>query len=82
MRLADSRAVRNEFFGGNVAVAGLMVGEDIDYVVVREGKNLKGRFLGLVLGATVDVVDAGAIVEAMAPAQQQPYHLCRLRSRR
>ena len=23
---------------------------DIDYVVVREGKNLKGRFLGLVLG--------------------------------
>jgi hypothetical protein len=24
---------------------------DIDYVVVREGKNLKGRFLGLVLGS-------------------------------
>jgi hypothetical protein len=23
---------------------------DVDYVVVREGKNLKGRFLGLVLG--------------------------------
>ena len=23
---------------------------DIDYVVVREGKNLKGRMLGLVLG--------------------------------
>src|SRR5919197_1092419 len=23
---------------------------DIDYVVVREGKNLKGRFLGIVLG--------------------------------
>jgi hypothetical protein len=23
---------------------------DIDYVVVREGKNLKGRFLGVVLG--------------------------------
>jgi hypothetical protein len=24
---------------------------DIDYVVVREGKNLKGRFLGIVLGS-------------------------------
>jgi len=24
---------------------------DIDYVVVREGKNLKGKFLGLVLGS-------------------------------
>jgi hypothetical protein len=24
---------------------------DIDYVVVRDGKNLKGRFLGLVLGS-------------------------------
>jgi hypothetical protein len=24
---------------------------DIDYVVVREGKNLKGRFLGVVLGS-------------------------------
>jgi hypothetical protein len=24
---------------------------DIDYVVVREGKNIKGRFLGLVLGS-------------------------------
>jgi hypothetical protein len=24
---------------------------DIDYVVVRQGKNLKGRFLGLVLGS-------------------------------
>jgi putative IMPACT (imprinted ancient) family translation regulator len=24
---------------------------DIDYVVVREGKNFKGRFLGIVLGS-------------------------------
>ena len=24
---------------------------DIEYVVVREGKNLKGRFLGIVLGS-------------------------------
>jgi hypothetical protein len=24
---------------------------DVDYVVVREGKNLKGRFLGIVLGS-------------------------------
>ena len=33
---------------------------DIDYVVVREGKNLKGRFLGLVLGS----VGKGRLVKA------------------
>ena len=30
---------------------GINIETDIDYVVVREGKNLKGRFLGLVLGS-------------------------------
>jgi len=29
-------AVRNEFFGGNVAVAGLMVGEDLARVLADE----------------------------------------------
>ena len=33
---------------------------DIDYVVVREGKNLKGRFLGVVLGS----VGKGRLVKA------------------
>jgi hypothetical protein len=33
---------------------------DIDYVVVREGKNLKGRFLGVVLGS----VGKSRLVEA------------------
>ena len=33
---------------------------DIDYVVVREGKNLKGRFLGIVLGS----VGKGRLVNA------------------
>jgi hypothetical protein len=35
---------------------------DIDYVVVREGKNLKGRFLGLVLGS----VGKGVLEKAFA----------------
>jgi hypothetical protein len=33
---------------------------DIDYVVVRDGKNLKGRFLGIVLGS----VGKGRLVKA------------------
>jgi hypothetical protein len=33
---------------------------DIDYIVVREGKNLKGRFLGIVLGS----VGKGRLVKA------------------
>ena len=33
---------------------------DIDYVVVREGKNLKGRFLGVVLGS----IGKGRLVKA------------------
>jgi hypothetical protein len=35
---------------------------DIDYVVVREGKNLKGRFLGVVLGT----VGKGVLRKAFA----------------
>jgi hypothetical protein len=35
---------------------------DIDYVVVREGKNLKGRFLGVVLGT----VGKGVLAKAFA----------------
>ncbi len=35
---------------------------DIDYVVVREGKNLKGRFLGVVLGS----VGKGKLEKAFA----------------
>ena len=48
---------------------------DIDYVVVREGKNLKGRFLGVVLGTVGKSVLAKAfansvkVVEARSAAQ-------------
>jgi hypothetical protein len=38
---------------------------DIDYVVVREGKNLKGRFLGLVLGTAGKRVLRKAFVDAV-----------------
>jgi hypothetical protein len=39
---------------------------DIDYVVVREGKNTKGRFLGLVLGS----VGKGRLVKAFRNSVQ------------
>jgi hypothetical protein len=38
---------------------------DIDYVVVREGKNLKGRFLGVVLGSVGKRVLAKAFAESV-----------------
>jgi hypothetical protein len=38
---------------------------DIDYVVVREGKNLKGRFLGIVLGTVGKGRLEGAFEEAV-----------------
>ena len=38
---------------------------DIDYVVVREGKNLKGRFLGVVLGTVGKRVLSKAFVNAV-----------------
>ena len=38
---------------------------DIDYVVVREGKNLKGRFLGVVLGTVGKRVLAKAFVNSV-----------------
>jgi hypothetical protein len=38
---------------------------EIDYVVVREGKNLKGRFLGVVLGTVGKRVLAKAFVNSV-----------------
>jgi hypothetical protein len=38
---------------------------DIDYVVVREGKNLKGRFLGVVLGSVGKSVLEKAFVNSV-----------------
>ena len=38
---------------------------DIDYVVVREGKNLKGRFLGVVLGTVGKRVLAKAFANSV-----------------
>ena len=38
---------------------------DIDYVVVREGKNLKGRFLGVVLGTVGKRVLSKACVDSV-----------------
>jgi hypothetical protein len=38
---------------------------DIDYVVVREGKNLKGRFVGVVLGTVGKRVLAKAFVSSV-----------------
>ena len=38
---------------------------EIDYVVVREGKNLKGRFLGLVLGTVGKRVLAKAFADSV-----------------
>jgi hypothetical protein len=38
---------------------------DIDYVVVREGKNLKGRFLGVVLGTVGKSVLEKAFVNSV-----------------
>jgi hypothetical protein len=38
---------------------------DIDYVVVREGKNLKGRFLGVVLGSVGKRVLAKAFADSV-----------------
>jgi hypothetical protein len=40
-------------------------GTDIDYVVVREGKNLKGRFLGVVLGTVGKRVLAKAFANSV-----------------
>jgi hypothetical protein len=38
---------------------------DIDYVVVREGKNLKGKFLGVVLGSVGKGVLSKAFVNSV-----------------
>ena len=46
-------------------------GTDIDYVVVREGKNLKGRFLGVVLGTVGKGVLEKAFVNSVKAVEQR-----------
>jgi hypothetical protein len=44
---------------------------DIDYVVVREGKNLKGRFLGVVLGTVGQRVLAKAFANSVKAIEER-----------
>lgn len=44
---------------------------EIDYVVVREGKNLKGRFLGIVLGTVGKGVLQKAFVNSVKAVEAQ-----------
>jgi hypothetical protein len=46
-------------------------GSDIDYVVVREGKNLKGRFLGVVLGTIGKGVLEKAFVNSVKAIEER-----------
>jgi hypothetical protein len=46
-------------------------GSDIDYVVVREGKNLKGRFLGVVLGTVGKGVLEKAFVKSVKAIEER-----------
>ena len=46
-------------------------GSDIDYVVVREGKNFKGRFLGIVLGTVGKGVLEKAFVNSVRAVEER-----------